>query len=94
MIGLQSSKVVSNGYALLVTDLGYVIYAMGAIVLPFGFSAGFYATIVNARGGTVQFTTPGASFLSASQNTALTTIYSSVTVLRTPGNDWLGVGMP
>lgn len=97
MAALQQTKPVSDGYIVSLDDLDWLLYALpGTIILPNALTrvVGFYVTVVNFRGGTVAFSTPGSRLASPSGNTSLPLVDQHVTLTVTPDNIWLGIGMP
>ena len=90
---LQPNKPVSDDYVVTNDDLGWVLLASGDVVFPGILQTGFYATVINDRGGTVGILTPGTTLRSPSGGAALTAINSSTTVLKLPGNTWFAFGI-
>lgn len=86
----QRGRVVSGAYTITIEDLGQVLQIRtGPITLPFGLSSGFYVTLINLSGGTIQLVTPQASLRAPLGGTAMTSQWETVTLMRLfDSNDW------
>lgn len=80
---VQSSDATNSRYMVQIEDNGNVLEcSVGPIMFQPTLPPGFYVTIINVGGGTLQILTPSMQLVSPFSATALTAQWQSVTVMR------------